>query len=805
MKISLDWLKEYIDIDETAEEIGHMLTMSGLEVEGIEQFETIRGGLSGVVIGEVMECERHPNADKLSVTKVDIGGEELSPIVCGAPNVAKGQKVLVATVGATLYPNGGEAFKIKKAKIRGEVSLGMICAEDELGLGTSHDGIMVLDTILANGTPAAEYLQISSDQVFEIGLTPNRADAASHYGVARDLKVLLDKDLNFPDIASFKPDDTSRTISIEVENPDACPRYAGLTISGVDIKASPDWLQNKLKAVGLSPINNVVDITNYILHGLGQPMHAFDADKVKGDKVIVRNAVDGEIFVTLDGQERTLKGNDLMICNEEKPMCIGGVLGGLDSGVTTLTQNIFLESAYFSADHIRKTAQQHSIKTDASFRFERGTDPNMPVKALKLAAMLIKELAGGKITSEVIDEHHKPVKNFTVEVKYKNVHRLIGKELSKVEIKTILEGLEIGIVEENAEMLTVSVPPYRVDVQREADVIEEILRIHGFNNIELSENLAASYLAEFPKKDPVKIQQKTTEMLVGAGYQEIMTNSLTKAQYAEALDGVEASENVHILNYLSEDLAVMRQSLMFSGLETIAHNVNRQQHNLKLFEFGKVYQQKGDKYTERKQLAILVSGNQAEESWLQASGKADYYTLASIVSKVMQRLGLDKFQQQSFDQKKGLDYGLELLINNQVVGRVGKVNAKLAKLAEVKQEVFYAELEWDALLKIYSGETSYQEISKFPAVRRDLSLVMSRNVTFDQIKDLAFKTERKLLKEINVFDVYEGENLGDNKKSYSVSFILHDDYKTLTDKVIDKTMNRLIGAYEKQLNILIRK
>ncbi|MEH0157514.1 phenylalanine--tRNA ligase subunit beta [Limibacter armeniacum] len=804
MKISLDWLKEFININESAEEISHQLTMSGLEVEGIEEFESIKGGLQGLVIGEVLECGKHPDADKLSLTKVDTGAEEPVQIVCGAPNVAAGQKVVVATVGAMLYPGEGEPFKIKKGKIRGEVSLGMICAEDEIGLGASHDGIMVLDTDLPNGTPAAEYFQIKSDQVFEIGLTPNRIDGASHYGVARDLKVLLDRDIKFPETDDLKVANLSRTITVEVQDAEACPRYTGLTISGLKVAESPTWLKNRLEAIGLAPINNVVDATNYILHGLGQPLHAFDADKVTGDKIIVKRANAGQKFVTLDEAERTLTAQDLMICNTEEPMCIAGVFGGIASGVSDQTTSIFLESAYFAADVIRSTSQHHSIKTDSSFRFERGTDPNMPVRALKVAAKLITELAGGEVTSEIVDIYPNPAQPFEVSVKYKHVDRLIGKHIEPAKVREILEGLEMEFLSDSEESFTVAVPPYRVDVTREADVIEEILRIYGFNNVELAEDLSADYLAHFPKKDSDLLLSKLKSMLAATGANEIMTNSLTSSEYVKLVNSIRDEENVQILNVLSADLDVMRQSLLFTGLESIAHNINRQQRNLKMFEYGKVYRKVEDKYEEDNRLSIFVTGDQNDESWRRKTGKSQFHDLVSLVDRVFQFLNINKFEQDSVESDL-FAYGLSYKSGDKVLANVGMVNPKLQKKAGVKQTVFFAEFDWDLLVKRYKQDVTFKEIPKFPEVRRDLSLVLDENVTFASVKGLALKAERKLLKHVNVFDVYKGENLGEGKKSYSVSFTLLDEQKTLTDKVIDKTMQRLITAFENDLGAIIRK
>lgn len=804
MKISLDWLKQYINFTETPEELAEILTQIGLEVEGLEKFEEIQGNLAGLVIGEVLTCEKHPNADKLSKTTVDIGAEAPSPIVCGAPNVAKGQKVIVATVGATLYPIEGDAFKIKKAKIRGEASQGMICAEDEIGLGKSHEGIMVLNTDLPNGTPASAYFNLFQDHIVEIGLTPNRADATSHIGVARDLKVILKQAIQKPDTSHFKIDNTSNPVEITVENTEACPRYSGITISNVSVQDSPKWLQNRLKSIGLSPINNIVDITNFILHEYGQPLHAFDLDKIEGKKVMVKTLPKDTVFTTLDEKERKLSDKDLMICNETEGMCIAGVFGGMKSGVKSETQNIFLESAYFNPDFVRKTSQLHGLKTDASFRYERGADPNITIEALKRASMLIKEIAGGEISSEIIDIYPNPIKDFDIKITYKNIDRLIGVAIDRNEIKRILQDLEIQIVEENEAGLQITVPPYRVDVQREADIIEEIARIYGYNNIEISENLGADFLANFPAIDKDKTQTQIAELLASNGFYEMITNSLTSSKYSEVLDNTKSEENVVILNKLSEDLDVMRQSLLFSGLEVLAHNINRRQSNLKFFEFGKTYHKTDKGYQESTKLAIFITGNQAEESWMQASEKVDFHTLASAVQKVLQKMNLGEIQSKT-SENTILDYGLTYVGKKRAVAELGLVKDKYLKVAEIKQPVFYAELDWEYLLKQYDNSLEMSEISKFPEVRRDLSLVLDKRVSFAEIKNLALQREKKLLKSVNVFDVYEGKNIEEGKKAYALSFILEDKSKTLTDKAIDKTMKKLMFAFEKELGALIRK
>ncbi len=809
MKISYKWLKDLIEITETPEQIDRLLTGTGLEVEGIEEIESIKGGLQGVVIGQVLTREKHPEADRLSLTTVDVGGQTPLSIVCGAANVAAGQKVVVATVGATLYPAGSDQpLVLKKSKIRGALSEGMICAEDELGVGTSHDGILVLDTELPNGTPAAEYFGISSDYLIEIGLTPNRADAASHYGVARDLKAVLKRPITLPSVEDFKVDNQNLPIPVEVRNAEACPRYTGLTISGIKVAESPEWLKQRLQTIGIRAINNIVDITNYICHELGQPMHAFDADKVSGKKVIVTTVAEGTPFVTLDGIERKISANDLMICSEgaggnPEPMCIAGVFGGLTSGVTETTTSIFLESAYFSPVWVRRTAQRFSLKTDSSFRFERGTDPNMPLFALKRAALLIKEIAGGSISSEIIDIYPEPVEDFKVNIKYKNIDRLIGKSLGKDLIKDILESLDIRVTDETEACFTAIVPPYRVDVQREADVIEEILRIYGFGQVELSDVLSSDFISDFPVNDPEKLKLRVAELLVGNGFNEMINNSLTKPEYQAILGESLVGNPVKILNYLSEDLSVMRQTLLFSGLEVIAYNSNRRQKDLKVFEFGKTYYETDGKYIEKERLSVFVTGNIHQESWFEKSREVVFHDLAAFVNQVLTALKIKDVQKQEADGAV-FKSGLTLLANKKPVVSFGLLNAAVAKKLDVKAPVYYADFDWEYLLRQYSAAVEYTEVPKFPEVRRDLSVVVGKNVTFEELRQAAYKTERSLLRAVNVFDVYEGANL-EGKKSYSISFILQDEQQTLTDKVIDKSMQRLMATYERDFEAVIRK
>ncbi|GAB4037987.1 phenylalanine--tRNA ligase subunit beta [Spirosoma jeollabukense] len=809
MEVSYKWLQEFIELPESPEEVGKILTATGLEVEGIEKINAIPGGLEGVVIGEVLTCTKHLDADKLSLTTVDVGAGQPLPIVCGAPNVAAGQKVIVALVGATLHPASSEPFQIKKAKIRGAASEGMICAEDEIGLGTSHDGIMVLTTDLPNGTPAARYFNLEADYQIAIGLTPNRIDAASHYGTARDLKAVLNRPLRLPSVDAFSVSNTNLTLDVRVEEVKACPRYTGVTITGLTVSESPDWLKQRLLAIGLNPINNIVDITNYVCYDLGQPLHAFDAAKIAGNQVIVKTLPEGTPFVTLDGIERQLSATDLMICDAEKPMCIAGVFGGKYSGVSTETTSIFLESAYFSATSVRKTAQHHGLKTDASFRFERGTDPNMPVFALKRAALLILQIAGGAISSAITDIYPSPIEPFRVPVRYRNIDRLIGIKIDHIEIHRILEALDIRAEETTADSFVAIVPPYRVDVTREADVIEEILRIYGLDNVPLSTNLTAESLSEFPKTDPDQWQSRVGQLMAANGFYEILTLSLTRPSYNDAVRSSLPGADVTLLNPLSEELSVMRQTLLFSSLETLVYNLNRRQKDLKTFEFGKVYskvqlEEGQSKYVERMRLSLAIVGNQEPESWLQKSQPVAFHDLATAVQRILNLFRIKSFDTQPADATY-FQYGLTYVVNKKPLVSLGLVQPKLTKLVDLKLPVFYADFDWQALLKLASSKARYEEVPRFPEVRRDLSLVLDKVITFEQISRLARQTERKLLRAINVFDVYEGENLGAGKKAYSVSFLLQDITQTLTDVTIDKTMQRLMNAFEQELGAVIRK
>ena len=800
MKISLDWLKQYIDLDEDVVKIGERLTDTGLEVEGIEKIESVPGGLDGLVIGEVITCTQHPNADRLSITTVDIGEEEHAPIVCGAANVAAGQKVVVATVNSTLYPVGGEPFKIKKAKIRGEVSMGMICAEDEIGLGTSHDGIMVLETELPNGTPAAAYFNLSDDYVIEIGLTPNRADATSHIGVARDLKAVLDKPVRWPDVSGFTAPENRYPVTVTVENTEACPRYSGLTLENIQVGPSPEWLQQRLRSIGLSPINNIVDITNFVLFETGQPLHAFDADKIAGNKVIVTPVPAGTSFITLDEKERTLTGHDLMICDGNRQgMCIAGVFGGIKSGVTDATTRIFLESAYFSADWIRKTAMHHKLKTDASFRYERGTDPEMTLYALKRAALLMVELGGATIASSVIDEYPEKIQPLQIPVSWAHINRLIGVEIPRTEITEILSRLDIEVKESGEEGFVAHVPPYRVDVTREADVIEEILRIYGFNNVALPENLSSDYLAEFDEKSPENLQRTVTEFLVANGYYEIITNSLTKPDYGESDKAVE------ILNKLSEDLAIMRQDLLPGMLEVAAYNLNRKQPEIRIFEFGKTYFKYGDKYVENRVLGLLLTGEYRDENWQGTHRGVSFHDLSGIVVSALRRIVKSSDLHVKESRESRYSYALDLFIGKQKIGQIGKVDRTQTKPFGISQEVFFSTIDWDRLIQISNNNVIFMEVPKYPEVRRDLSLVIDKSITFEQVRSLAFKRESQLLKDMRVFDVYEGEKIAADKKAYAIAFTLQDENKTLEDTVIDKTMTKLMHGFESELNAIIRK
>ncbi|MGB2129278.1 MAG: phenylalanine--tRNA ligase subunit beta [Flavicella sp.] len=808
MKISYNWLKQFLKIDWEAEKTGELLTDLGLEVEGIELIESVKGSLAGVVVGEVLTCEKHPNADKLKVTTVAVGEEEPLQIVCGAPNVAAGQKVPVATVGTVLYDDKGEAFKIKKGKIRGELSLGMICAEDELGLGTSHDGILVLDDAAVPGTPAAELFDIEVDQVFEIGLTPNRADAMSHFGTARDLRAGLMQqgqklELISPSVSNFHVDERILKIDIDVADKELAPRYCGVTIVDVKVEESPKWIQTKLKALGLTPVNNIVDITNYVLHELGQPLHAFDAFKIRGNKVNVQTVASGTKFVTLDGVERTLDAEDLMICDGEgTPMCIAGIFGGEKSGVSEHTTSIFLESAYFNPVSVRKTAKRHALNTDASFRFERGIDPNFTKYALKRAALLITEIAGGKIASDIADFYPEKIVDFELVLSYDNVARLIGEKLPNDTIKNILASLEIKINSETEGGLGLIVPSYRVDVQREADVIEEILRVYGYNNIEFSHKLNTSIA--FSDYNGVKVENIFANQLNALGFHEIMSNSLTKASYIENSDNLNAENNVAMLNPLSSDLAVMRQSMLFSGLESVAYNINRKNASLQFFEFGKTYHKFEDNYEEQKHVALFVSGNKVQDTWLRSNETAGFFYVKGVVTSLLERLGATTLKTTP-TKNDVFSEGIALSLGKIKLADFGIVKKSILKSFGIKQEVIYVDFNWDNVLKISSSKGfKVKALPKYPEVKRDLSLLVDKAVSFNDIYNTAFQSERKLLKAVDLFDVYEGDKLPENKKSYAVSFTIQDDSKTLNDKQIDKIMQKFLATFEKNIGATLR-
>ncbi len=803
MKISYNWLKNYIKTDLEPHEVAKLLTDTGLEVEGYEKIQTVKGGLEGLVIGEVLSKTKHPDADRLNITTVNVGGEIPLQIVCGAANVDVAQKVVVATVGTKLY-SGDDSFEIKKSKIRGELSEGMICAEDEIGLGTSHEGIMVLDINAKVGTPAKTYFNIEDDYVFEIGLTPNRADATSHIGVARDLAAAINISNNCtiskPDVNSFKVDNTSLSISVVVDDSEKCPRYSALTLSGIEVKESPDWLKNNLKAIGLNPINNVVDVTNFVLHETGQPLHAFDADKIVGKKVMVKTVNDATKFYTLDEKERTLSANDLMICNEQEPMCIAGVFGGLKSGVSATTKNIFLESAYFNSVSIRKTAKFHGLNTDASFRYERGADPNITVYALKRAALLLKEITGGKISSEIVDVYPTPILPFKVELSYSNCDKIIGQKIEHSLIKKMLGSLEITIVSENEQGLTLSIPPFKVDVQREIDVIEEILRIYGYNNIQLPELMSAALVyRQFPDKD--KVINTISNLLISQGFNEILTNSLTKSSYYQ-----NQSSLVRLLNPLSTELDVLRQNLLFSALETVVYNQNRKSSDLKLFEFGKTYFKQENKYHESTCLSFIISGNIFDENWNANNTSTDFFQLKGFVQTVLTKFGLINYSSTVLENvDRTFDYELLYSFNEKELVRMGKVSAKTQKQFSITNDVYFAQMNIDGLVKLAAKtKVQYQEIPRFPSVRRDLALLVDQSIKYVDLEQLANKQERKLLKEVNLFDVYEGKNLEPGKKSYALSFVFQDQEKTLTDIQVDKIIEKLIRSFTNEFGAKLR-
>lgn len=819
MNISYNWLKEYVNFDLTPDEVAEALTSIGLETGGVEEVQTIKGGLEGLVIGEVLTCEEHPNSDHLHITTVNLGNGEPTQIVCGAHNVAAGQKVVVATLGTTLY-DGDESFTIKKSKIRGVESIGMICAEDEIGIGTAHDGIIVLPADAVPGTLAKDYYNVKSDFLLEVDITPNRADACSHFGVARDLYAFLLQNghqtaLVKPAIDAFKIDNHDLDIEVSVENTEACPRYAGVSVKGITVKESPEWLQDRLRTIGVRPINNIVDITNFIVHELGQPLHCFDADIV-GKKLIVKTLPEGTPFTTLDGVERKLNERDLMICNESGPMCIAGVFGGLESGVTEKTVNVFIESAYFHPTWVRKTARRHGLNTDASFRFERGVDPLNTVDVLKHAALLIQELAGGTVSSEIKDVYPVAFEKFNVEITYNKINSLIGKVIPTEVVKSIVTSLEMGITNETAEGLTLAVPPYRVDVQRDVDVIEDILRIYGYNNVEIPTTLKSSLTTKGAEDKSYKLQNLISEQLIGCGFNEILNNSLTRAAYYDGLTSYPSNNLVMLMNPLSADLNCMRQTLLFGGLESIAHNANRRNADLKFFEFGNCYYFQEEKKNEEKVLAaysedfhlgLWVTGKKVTNSWAHADEQSSVYELKAYVENILLRLGLDLRKLVIGNLTDDL-FSAALSVYTQGGKRLaafGVVTKKQLKAFDIDNEVYYADLNWKELMKaIKSAKVSYKEISKFPAVKRDLALLLDTHIQFAEIEKIAFETERKLLKSVTLFDVYEGKNLESGKKSYAVSFMLQDETQTLNEKQIDKIMSKLVANLENKLAAKLR-
>jgi phenylalanyl-tRNA synthetase beta chain len=806
MKISYNWIKQFLKIDWKSDEIAALLTDLGLEVEAVEKYQSVKGGLEGIVVGHVLSCEPHPNADRLKVTTVDVGSGTPLQIVCGASNVAAGQKVPVALIGTTLYDKNCDAFVIKKGKIRDVESHGMICAEDELGLGDSHDGILVLDEKLTPGTSVAKEFKIENDEVFEIGLTPNRADAMSHWGTARDLRAGLIQsgvqvELITPSVSNFRVDKRTLKIDVKVENPKLAPRYCGVTISGVSIKPSPEWLQNRLKAIGLQPKNNIVDVTNYVMHELGQPLHAFDAAKING-KIQVKTVAAGTKFTTLDDVERSLHEDDLMICDDHGPLCIAGVFGGKESGVSESTQHIFLESAYFNAVSVRKSAKRHGLNTDASFRFERGIDPTITEYALKRAAILIQEVAGGEVTSDVIDVYPKKIEDFPVFLNFEKTTKLIGQELSKEIIKKILASLDIKVNSSTDKGLGLIVPAYRVDVQREIDVIEEILRVYGYNNINFSKKLNAT-ISNSSRTEDYKIQNTIANQLNSQGFHEMMANSLTTPDYVSLSEQLQAEHNVSMLNPLSADLSAMRQSLLFSGLEAVAYNCNRRNSDLKLFEFGKTYHYKAGSYTEPKHLSLFVSGNRNSENWTQASKASDFFLFKGYIDALLSRMGIDKAKTKPL-QSDVFAEGVQYAIGNDTLVEFGTVKKAILKYFDIKQEVFYADINWNLVLKMVSTKMKFQDIPKFPEVRRDFSMLIDEAVSFDAIYHLAKQTEKTLLKNIQLFDVYQGDKLPEGKKSYAVSFILQDSSKTLTDEQIDAVMSNLQEKLTTELGVSLR-
>lgn len=807
MKISYNWLKEYINTNLPAAEISELLTNTGLEVEGLEEIETVKGGLKGVVIGEVLTCGQHPNADRLKVTTVNVGGAEPLNIVCGAPNVAAGQKVVVATVGTEIFTDEG-SFKIKKSKIRGEVSEGMICAEDELGLGQSHDGIMVLDAKAEVGTPAAAFFNIESDWVFEIGLTPNRTDAISHVGVARDLRAALLRfghdgvELQQPSVASFAVNSKDLPVDIKIEDPKACYRYAGVSLKDVKVGPSPDWLQNRLRAIGLSPINNVVDITNFIMHETGHPLHAFDLAKIAGNSIHVKTLEAGTKFTTLDEKEHELHADDLMICDDHKGLVLAGVFGGLESGVSETTTNVFLEAAHFNPVSIRKAAKRHGLNTDSSFRYERGVDPEMTLYALKRAAILIRDIAGGEIAMDIRDEHPTKIEPHEVSVDLKRMTQLIGQEIETELVKNILTWLDIRIKAESGGTLHLEIPAYRHDVTREADVVEEVLRIYGFNAVAFDSKMQIS-VAQVDSKDAAAYREKISAHVSARGFLEMINNSLTKPAYYQG-HGFDATKSVEMLNPLSQDLAVLRQDLLFGGLESIAYNIKRQRADLRLYEFGRHYQKGENRFKEEERLALWITGAEAKESWRESTRATDFFTLKNELVHILAALGLEKFQENPLENEL-FDEALQIEVFKNEVAVFGRVKTTLARQMDIKQPVYYANLNWAKLAELAAKQRIVmKDLPRFPEVRRDLALLLDESIRYSDLKQAAEKAERKILRDVNLFDVYQGKNLPAGKKSYALSFILQDQDKTLNDKQVDKAMEKILASFKKQFEAELR-
>lgn len=807
MKISYNWLKQFIKTSKTPDELSVLLTDLGLEVEGINPFESIKGGLKGVVVGEVLSVKKHPNADKLNITFVELGLETALQIVCGAPNVAVGQKVAVATIGTTLYDQEGNDFQIKKGKIRGEESFGMICSEQELNLGKGNDGIMVLNAEAKPGTPLADLFNVENDYVFEIGLTPNRADAMSHWGVARDIKAGLQHlgvsaELITPSVSNYKIDNHLFKMTIDVKDSKLCPRYCGVTMNGITVKESPQWLQNRLKAIGITPKNNVVDVTNYIMHDIGQPLHAFDTVKIKGQNVIVKTATEGDKLTTLDGVERTLSAEDLCIYNKENPMAIAGVMGGEQSGVTENTTSIFIESAYFDPISIRKSAKRHGISSDASFRFERGIDPDITEYALKRAVILIKELAGGEVTSDITDYYPKKFNDTTVFLNYETLNKIVGQIIPPDVVKNILTSLKIKIVSVSNVGLGLSIPPYRVDILREIDVIEEILRIYGYNNIGFDKKLNAT-IANTCRTDEYKIQNICSKLLVANGFYEIMNNSLTTPVYNELVKSIDNTQNVEIINPLSSELSIMRQSMLFGGLESISYNINRRKNNLKFFEFGKTYFKNNQQYTETKHLSLFLTGNRHSESWIINNEKLSFFDIKSFVEIILSRFGIDNYSTQGTESDIFTE-GLDLVKDGNVLVSFGVVKKSILKHFDIKQEVFFADFNWEICQNYIVDTIKFKEISKFPEVRRDLALLLDTTIRFSDLQKVIMASNPKLIQKVDLFDVYQGDKLPENKKSYALSLILQDEQKTLTDDKIDQTIKRVLETLSADFGATLR-